>query len=178
MRLRERGEADSVVVVRERGVDVLHERVTEEPYVAAETEVLAAERTDALARAGRSFTEVEAAKGAQESANARRATETRHILVLGDLPLRAAPRESNGGERVAGVRVITLRRVVDLGAVDGGVEVLDGGGGAVHDGSAGVDDGLESCVGVLRPNNALCASRLPETGRGVDRVVLNRAGVF
>ena len=59
--LRELGEADGVFVERERGVHVLHERVAEQPDVAAEAEVLARERADALARARRGLTEVEAA---------------------------------------------------------------------------------------------------------------------
>ena len=60
--LLEGGEADRVLVEGERGVDVLHEAVAEEPDVAAEADVLARERADALARAGRGLAEAEAVK--------------------------------------------------------------------------------------------------------------------
>ena len=60
--LRKRGEADGVVVEGERAVDVLQERVAEQPDVAAEAEVLASERTDALAGAALGLTEVEAGR--------------------------------------------------------------------------------------------------------------------
>ena len=58
--LRKRGEADGVVVEGERGVDVLHERVAEEPDVAAEAEVHAGESADALAGSAGGLTKVEA----------------------------------------------------------------------------------------------------------------------
>ena len=48
--LGERGKADGVLVDRERGVDVLHERVAKQPHAAAEADVLARERADTLAR--------------------------------------------------------------------------------------------------------------------------------
>ena len=57
-------EADSVLDKRERGVDILHEAVTKEPDVVTETEVLARDRTDALAVADR--TEVEAGSKQRE----------------------------------------------------------------------------------------------------------------
>ena len=60
--LGELGEADGALVEGERGVDVLHERVAEEPHVAAEADVLARERADALARAGLRLAEAEAIK--------------------------------------------------------------------------------------------------------------------
>ena len=56
--LRQGGEADSAVVEGESSVDVLHEAVTEQPDVAAETEVLAGKSTDASAAAD--LTKVEA----------------------------------------------------------------------------------------------------------------------
>lgn len=62
-RLLEGREADRVAAEAERGVDVLHEAVAEEPDVAAETEVLASESTHALA-ARACGTEVEAGRAA------------------------------------------------------------------------------------------------------------------
>lgn len=66
--LGERGEADGVVLERERGVDVLHEAVAEQPGIGAETEVLSRERADALAGAGLGLAEVEAGRGTNVSA--------------------------------------------------------------------------------------------------------------
>ena len=91
---------------------------------------------------------------------------------------RATPGEADGGEGVAGVRVVALAGVVDLRARDGRVEGLDRRRGAVDDGGAGVDDRLEAGVGVLRADDGLGAGRLPETGRGVDVVVLDVARVL
>ena len=51
-----------VLVERERGINVLHERVAEEPDVVTEADVLSDERTDALARAGLRLAEAEAIK--------------------------------------------------------------------------------------------------------------------
>lgn len=100
------------------------------------------------------------------------------LLRRGDVPGLTAPGEADSREGVAGVRVVSLRRVVDGGAGDGSVEGLDGGGRAVHDGGAGVDDGLEVGVRVLGADDRLGACGLPETGRGVDAVVLDRASVL
>ena len=58
--LGEGGEADGVVVEGEGGIDVLHERVAEEPDVAAEAEVHAGESADALAGSAGGLTKVEA----------------------------------------------------------------------------------------------------------------------
>ena len=44
------GEGDSVLVEREGGVDVLHERVAKQPHAAPEADVLARECADTLAR--------------------------------------------------------------------------------------------------------------------------------
>ena len=59
--------ADGVLIEGEGGVDVLHERVAEEPDVAAKAEVHTGERANALARAALSLTEVktDARKGAR-----------------------------------------------------------------------------------------------------------------
>ena len=58
--LRKRGEADGVVVEGERAVDVLQERVAEQPDVAAEAEVHTGESADALAGSAGGLTKVEA----------------------------------------------------------------------------------------------------------------------
>ena len=55
-RLLEGREADGVAAEAERGVDVLHEAVAEEPDVAAETEVLAGESTHTLLAAAAAST--------------------------------------------------------------------------------------------------------------------------
>ena len=68
--LRELGEADGVPVEGERGVDVLHEAVAEQPDIAAEADVLTRQGADALARAGRSLAEVKAVQKAVSSASA------------------------------------------------------------------------------------------------------------
>ena len=101
----------------------------------------------------------------------------RDALGGGDLPLLAAPRERDGGGRVAGVVVVALARVVHAGALDGSEELLDGGGRAVHDRGAGVDDGLEAGDDGLAVHVRLRAGDLPEAGGGVDVVELERARV-
>jgi hypothetical protein len=63
--LREASEADSTLVKVEGSVDVLHEAITQEPDVAAETEVLSGKSADTLRRTILSWTEVHA--GEKES---------------------------------------------------------------------------------------------------------------
>ncbi len=101
----------------------------------------------------------------------------RHSLVCRDGPLLATPRERNGRGRVAGVGVVALVRVVHGRAGDGLVKGLDSGGRAVHDGGAGIDDGLEVRHDSLATNEGLGAGQLPEASGGVDVVVLDRARV-
>ena len=55
-------EPNSVVVERERSVNVLHERIAEYPDIIPKPEVLARNRTNTIARAARSLAEVEAAR--------------------------------------------------------------------------------------------------------------------
>lgn len=98
------------------------------------------------------------------------------LLGRADGPCLATPAEADSWERAAGVRVVAIRRVVDLRAGDGGVEGLDGGGGTVHDGGARVNDGLDAGVGRRRADDGVATGRLPEAAAG-DGVVLNRAGV-
>lgn len=178
MRLREGGEADRVRVEGERGVDVLHEAVAEQPDVAAEAEVLASDRTNALAAANRAEVEAEGDEMQSVSYRGTSCRLNRYSLSRRDGPSLATPAEANSRERVARVRVVALGGVVHLRAGDGGVEGLDGGGRAVDDGGAGVNDGLESRDGGLGASNGLSASCLPEAGRAVDAVVLDRATVL
>ena len=179
-RLGELGEADGVPVEGERGVDVLHEAVAEEPDVAAETDVLAGERADAPAGARGGLTEAEAAKRRSSSAFVVQVlVGALHddLLLRGDGPLPATPRESNSRGRVAGVVVVALARVVHTRAGDGAVEGPDGGGRAVHDGGAGVDDGLKVGYDGPAADVGPGTGELPEAGGGVDVVVLDRARV-
>jgi len=60
-----RGEADLVLPKVEGSVGVLHKAVAKEPDVAAQAEVLARERTNALTRPGVRLSEVEAEKRSQ-----------------------------------------------------------------------------------------------------------------
>ena len=99
------------------------------------------------------------------------------LLGSRDSPGLATPAEADGGERVARVVVVALRRVVDTRAGNGGEEALDGGRRAVHDGGAGVDDGLEAGDDGLAVHVRLRAGDLPEAGGGVDVVELERARV-
>ncbi len=173
-------EADGVLVEREGGVDVLHERVAEEPDVAAEADVLAHERADALAGAALGLAQVEAderRRDQNQNCIACAKDETRDSLGGGDLPVLAAPGERDGGGLLAGEVVEALVGVVHARAGDSGVELLDRRGRAVHDRGARVDDGLELADDGLAVHVRLRAGDLPEAGRGVDLVVLNRARV-
>lgn len=100
-----------------------------------------------------------------------------NALFLRDGKGLAAPFESNGGERLARVRVEALGRVVHLRSGDSGVELLHGRRRAVHDRGARVDDRFETAGCGLGPDDGVGASGLPEAGRFVDLVVLDRAGV-
>ncbi len=130
--------------------------VTEQPDTTAETEVLASDRTDTLAVTNRAKVEVGRA----------------------DSPGLATPAEADGGRRRARVRVVTLAGVVHLRARDLRVEGLNCRGRAVDDGGSRVDDGLEVVDGGGGANDGLGTSCLPESGRGVDGVVLDRARVL
>ena len=67
-------------------------------------------------------------------------------------------------------------RVVQLGTRDRGVQSTHGGRRPVHDGSTGVDDGVDVGNDCLATDGNLGARGLPETGI-LDRVEFNRAGV-
>lgn len=102
---------------------------------------------------------------------------SRHSLVRRDLPRLAAPAEPDGGDGVAREAVQAPFLVEDRRARDRRVERLDGGGRAVHERRARVDDRVEVADGRLGADGRGRARRLPEPGRRVDLVVLDRPGV-
>jgi hypothetical protein len=130
--------------------------VTEQPDVVTETKILSSDSTNTLAIASRAEVEVGSADG----------------------PGLSTPAEADSGSGAARVRIVALARVIHLRARDLGVEGLDGAGGAINDGSAGIDDGLKVGNSCGRTNDCLGTGSLPETGRLINVMELDRARVL
>lgn len=97
-------------------------------------------------------------------------------LVSRDLPSLTAPLEASSRKlAVTRERPEPLLRIVLLRTVNSLPERLDLSLRAVHDSGAGVDDGADVRDDLLAVNDCRTASCLPETGGGVDVVVLDVA---
>lgn len=99
-----------------------------------------------------------------------------NVPVCRHLPLLATPAEGEARDAIARKRVEALFQIVDLRSGDVCVERLDGARGAVHDGGARVDDGVEVARDGLRPDSRGRAGELPVCLR-VDVVEFDAPGV-
>jgi hypothetical protein len=126
--LRKSGEANLVLPKVEGSVGVLHKTVAEEPDVAAETEVLTSESTNAFVRLLRRRSEVEAVMNDQRCGWDTQGGDT---LCRTDGPVLSTPVKGNFRDRRARELIETLRGIKYARAGDCRVELLDGRRGAI-----------------------------------------------
>lgn len=100
----------------------------------------------------------------------------RDSLISRDSPSLTAPTETNcrrGGTRV---RIKTIVGIKQLGTWYRSIERLDSRRGTIHNGSTGIDNGLEPGYGCLAFDNSLTAGCLPESTAS-DTVIFDVARV-
>lgn len=149
--------------------------VTEQPDATRETKILSSQSTNTVLATLLGRAKVEAKKKIRKE-NAQVVNKSKYSLVSSDLPGLATPAKAGLWDRVAREGVEALLLIGKLRAGNRSVELLDIVGRTIHDGGAGVDDGLEVVDDGLATRDGRSTGCQPEAEAVVDLVVLDVAG--